>query len=515
MPSALAASVRAKFPGVYDDMTDEQLEKAVLAKYPGYKDLTKPEAKIGPAPWTDVYPNVAAGTRTVLNTLPGIGGIAGAVLAGPETMGLGSIPGVALGATAGQGLRDIISQALGLEKPRSFLQNTAGAGAQGVTDAIVGAAVPGTVQALATPLRTAGEAAEAFTPRVLKSQIPIVQEMIDRARGALKPGASAVASPAASVAPETTPRLVKAGGSSALSDALTGALEDARKAPTTSAGTTPPPATTTPAGKPSITAEQYDQGVKAASDGASRLGSETAPRKVNGTKTSKFAEQSQGADQLSELLDRVYGGEENVPTKGNGTYKPVPSHDTAPPPSSAKTGSPTPGDQPSSFKDDITRLRREYGADRIAKELNPNAPEPVVGQVVKQSGAPSAMPDMAQRQLLAQLRDPSTVKNPGAFHRAISQALREYKRNGGAAKSDTAKEVFGLLKKYGYDVGSETGEISPETAVATGAAGLGGAYAAKKLFDKLHDLRAAASQANHTYNPYQRAADTLEQAGKQ
>jgi hypothetical protein len=40
----LAAKVRAKYPGVYDDLGDEDLEKRVLAKHPEYSDLA------GPAP---------------------------------------------------------------------------------------------------------------------------------------------------------------------------------------------------------------------------------------------------------------------------------------------------------------------------------------------------------------------------------------------------------------------------------------------------------------------------------
>lgn len=41
MPGKLAALVRAKHPGAYDDMDDAALESAVLAKYPQYADLTK------------------------------------------------------------------------------------------------------------------------------------------------------------------------------------------------------------------------------------------------------------------------------------------------------------------------------------------------------------------------------------------------------------------------------------------------------------------------------------------
>jgi hypothetical protein len=43
MPGPLAQKIRAKFPGVYDDMDDATLEKAVLAKHPEYADLAEPE----------------------------------------------------------------------------------------------------------------------------------------------------------------------------------------------------------------------------------------------------------------------------------------------------------------------------------------------------------------------------------------------------------------------------------------------------------------------------------------
>jgi hypothetical protein len=39
----LAKLLRDKYPGTYDDMSDDELEKAVLAKYPEYKDLAEPK----------------------------------------------------------------------------------------------------------------------------------------------------------------------------------------------------------------------------------------------------------------------------------------------------------------------------------------------------------------------------------------------------------------------------------------------------------------------------------------
>ena len=45
--SALVGKIRGKFPGMYDDMSDEALGKAVIAKHPEYQDLVKPIAPNG------------------------------------------------------------------------------------------------------------------------------------------------------------------------------------------------------------------------------------------------------------------------------------------------------------------------------------------------------------------------------------------------------------------------------------------------------------------------------------
>jgi hypothetical protein len=54
-PSTLAARIRAKYPGVYDDVSDIELEQKVSAKYPGvYDDVPRTEATLtrerAPAP---------------------------------------------------------------------------------------------------------------------------------------------------------------------------------------------------------------------------------------------------------------------------------------------------------------------------------------------------------------------------------------------------------------------------------------------------------------------------------
>ena len=41
LPQTLAQLIRAKYPGEYDDLSDHDLEEAVLAKYPEYGDLPR------------------------------------------------------------------------------------------------------------------------------------------------------------------------------------------------------------------------------------------------------------------------------------------------------------------------------------------------------------------------------------------------------------------------------------------------------------------------------------------
>jgi hypothetical protein len=43
MPESLAQLIRAKYPGAYDQVDDATLEKAIIAKYPQYAQMAKPE----------------------------------------------------------------------------------------------------------------------------------------------------------------------------------------------------------------------------------------------------------------------------------------------------------------------------------------------------------------------------------------------------------------------------------------------------------------------------------------
>jgi hypothetical protein len=261
------------------------------------------------------------------------------------------------------------------------------------------------------------EARQARAPRPTGPTSPV-----EPMKGPL-PGPS-LGSPAAPKPSGPPPVLRKAGSAPSVTDSIRSALEDARR-PVSEPGTTPPAPTQTVAGKPSVTLGRYDelQGAKPPQPSPA-----TAP--PSSAKAAKLSETNAGADALDELQSAMNGGKAPAPVPNGGAAKGIPDQ----------------------LKADLDRLRRTYGADRIASEINPNAPEPVVGAIVKKTGAPSAMPDVAQKALLDHLKDPTMIKNPGNFHRALSQLLREYKRNGGTANSDVARQVADTLRKYGYDV---------------------------------------------------------------
>lgn len=65
----LAQMIRAKYPGSYDDMNDQQLESSVLSKYPQYGDLPRTQAPAQPAQ-AGYNPYAAAQQATTLSAAP-------------------------------------------------------------------------------------------------------------------------------------------------------------------------------------------------------------------------------------------------------------------------------------------------------------------------------------------------------------------------------------------------------------------------------------------------------------
>lgn len=124
-PSTLAARIRAKFPGVYDDIADMELEQRVAAKFPGaYDDIPRTEATLTrerQAPGTASameaghHPETVRGQREMfgkripsifeigkddlpsdaafLKRGPEVGGAAGMVMGGPAGAGVGAALG--------------------------------------------------------------------------------------------------------------------------------------------------------------------------------------------------------------------------------------------------------------------------------------------------------------------------------------------------------------------------------------------------------------------------------------
>ncbi len=152
MPGPLAAKVRAKFPGAYDDLDDAALEKAVLSKHPEYADLAQPEKPKTPAE--------SGALSKASDFLPTVGGAIGGMA--------GGIPGAALGGAAGEGYRSLINHAT--ELPGAFMdvaRNVAGGHGlatlkgfnEGATEGGIGAATEGAIQgALTGAVGLAGKA---------------------------------------------------------------------------------------------------------------------------------------------------------------------------------------------------------------------------------------------------------------------------------------------------------------------------------------------------------------------
>lgn len=173
-PSTLAEAIRAKYPGVYDDVTDESLETAYIAKHPEYKDYATDfqgqrdavkSARILSMVDT-ASPTVAnlirllpAGARNttadVINrSLPGLAGTSAALATG----GLGAIPAAAAMGALGRIGEDTNS---GIMDPRTLAVNAAKEGA-----------MQGGAQAIAPMATMAAPAMQSGAERMLRLALP-------------------------------------------------------------------------------------------------------------------------------------------------------------------------------------------------------------------------------------------------------------------------------------------------------------------------------------------------------
>lgn len=148
----LAALIRAKFPGAYDDLDDAALEKSVLAKHPEYQDLATPEppkavdapqaetGRDGRAVLGDAVMNFGRGVlRTVRDHPVESAATVGAIAAVPLTGGTSLLPAMAaagLGGAGGAGLGLMVKGARGdADTPNSAGGVLRTMGEQGATQA--------------------------------------------------------------------------------------------------------------------------------------------------------------------------------------------------------------------------------------------------------------------------------------------------------------------------------------------------------------------------------------------
>lgn len=114
-----------------------------------------------PSGW-DAHPNVKSFVRGALDTLPAVGAATGGILAAPSLAT--GLPGlvteaaaVGLGAGAGRGARDLIAEKIGLEPTTTPTEKALRIGGETAIGAGTQAVVPGLLEAVKTPLKTAGE----------------------------------------------------------------------------------------------------------------------------------------------------------------------------------------------------------------------------------------------------------------------------------------------------------------------------------------------------------------------
>jgi hypothetical protein len=111
-----------------------------------------------PAPtFWDTHPNTRRVVRGALDTLPAVGGMTGAALAAPETVGVGSIPAAVAGTATGRLLRDQIAEAIGVDSPTSPLSKAGRIALDSAITAVVPIAANRAKVMLANPKATLGD----------------------------------------------------------------------------------------------------------------------------------------------------------------------------------------------------------------------------------------------------------------------------------------------------------------------------------------------------------------------
>ncbi len=231
--SELTTRIRAKFPGVYDDMDDAALEKAVLAKHPEYADLAqqKDDAQAAPAPKPDPFASaraIAGGApagelwANVKNHPVQAGAMIGSMaLTGGAAGPLTQIARAGLGAAGGAGLGSIANAANGgTNGPTTAGGVAATMGKEGGLAALgegAGQVVGRAVRATGSELQNAAESAY---ERMLKIRRAALEGMTDMG-GTLQERSRNVAK---TLLNDPNGQISKA-GANAYGDATTGLLQ--------------------------------------------------------------------------------------------------------------------------------------------------------------------------------------------------------------------------------------------------------------------------------------------------
>jgi hypothetical protein len=138
-------SILAKVYTPDDAAADEQARLKESSKYPGV---------ISPEQWAQ-HPNLKKFTSSVVDTIPGLAGLAGGVLGTGATPGLGTAIGFGTAYGAGRGARDLIAQSMGLEPGTTPVDKALNIGGE----TLFAATVPGAIESVLHPIETSRLAA--------------------------------------------------------------------------------------------------------------------------------------------------------------------------------------------------------------------------------------------------------------------------------------------------------------------------------------------------------------------
>jgi len=130
------------------------------------------QSYVDPEMW-DRHPNLKALTKGTLDTLPGLGAVAGGAIGGAETFGTGIPWGATLGIGAGKGLRDIAAQGLGIEEPNTPVEKAMGIAG----DMTLGATAPGIIESVLHP-KTTGRLLAGYTADIGDALPPALRRWI-------------------------------------------------------------------------------------------------------------------------------------------------------------------------------------------------------------------------------------------------------------------------------------------------------------------------------------------------